>query len=621
MRPNASGAYLYKALLPSPPGCLCPSPASPFSELTLPTVSSQQGVGDLLSSVLTDLDFDKEKFFGLVIDDCSFAPALLRNLPSSSMKHVCVGHRLQTTLRKAFQRGLDQETSIAALIASAKATVRHIRNSSDLRSKLQAKCDANQLQMPKTFLELNPVRWNALLQTVESVLSVRQALEPLLNNTDLPAKVLGLSHPSAFDLLDQLIAPLALVRRISVALSDSSEPTLRDTVSAILHLKKDIINRCANDQIDDRIKTILRCILEALATHFETFSELETMALVLDPRARPSMGDDEWRSWYQQGVEALRSYDYPDPLPALPALHDLDDDGWLPPRSIDISFAVSIDAELEHYLNGRPLPKSTDILEWWTNWSFEYPRLSYLARRLLCIPAAQTVSEADFSLMKRLCIEHKLSFDPRTANKQRVSQLVAARSYRDSSKDKVEYRHVLAESRKYRTREAHQRKWVAHRGLQSLLGPSRPSSLMETDDSLSDDWSDSDTEDTLFEEEIAPRKRKQNALPEDTPAARYAPSDQETLSLTKDKPYVEFDACSDAGELILAFFGNLSFNFVTDWESILGPDYPLFCDFAPTSNCSHPIVQWGMKLSPKGKEKFELGRREAIDRIGPLKYL
>ena len=56
-----------------------------------------------------------------------------------------------------------------------------------------------------------------------------------------------------------------------------------------------------------------------------------------------------------------------------------------------------ISAEIEGYLNSKPVPANTNVLEFWKQNQYIYPIMSRLARKILCIPAASSTSERVFS--------------------------------------------------------------------------------------------------------------------------------------------------------------------------------------------------------------------------------
>lgn len=53
--------------------------------------------------------------------------------------------------------------------------------------------------------------------------------------------------------------------------------------------------------------------------------------------------------------------------------------------------------ELNEYFKGALAPGSCNVLIWWKERAFSYPKLSQIARDLLCIPGSSVLSEQAFS--------------------------------------------------------------------------------------------------------------------------------------------------------------------------------------------------------------------------------
>ena len=58
---------------------------------------------------------------------------------------------------------------------------------------------------------------------------------------------------------------------------------------------------------------------------------------------------------------------------------------------------VSIEDEIEMYLQSKSPPRSTNIFEWWKLNEPRYPNIARLAKSMLCIPATSTAAEKIFS--------------------------------------------------------------------------------------------------------------------------------------------------------------------------------------------------------------------------------
>ena len=59
---------------------------------------------------------------------------------------------------------------------------------------------------------------------------------------------------------------------------------------------------------------------------------------------------------------------------------------------------------------------NSDPLLWWTVNGKKYPRLSKLAKRLLCVPASSTASEQSFSTSGHIAEQRRASLTPANIN-------------------------------------------------------------------------------------------------------------------------------------------------------------------------------------------------------------
>lgn len=68
--------------------------------------------------------------------------------------------------------------------------------------------------------------------------------------------------------------------------------------------------------------------------------------------------------------------------------------------------------EIAAYLLHTPLDKEEDPLAWWKKNQDQYPRLSILARKYLCITATSSPSERVFSTGGNIVTCHRNSLKP-----------------------------------------------------------------------------------------------------------------------------------------------------------------------------------------------------------------
>ena len=69
----------------------------------------------------------------------------------------------------------------------------------------------------------------------------------------------------------------------------------------------------------------------------------------------------------------------------------------VPPSSSTTQLEDSIKAELDNYLMTPTIDGEEDPLAWWRMHNVNFPRLSKLARKFLCVPATSSPSERLFS--------------------------------------------------------------------------------------------------------------------------------------------------------------------------------------------------------------------------------
>ena len=561
-------------------------------------------MSETLLITLRDMGLDHHKVSGLVVDNRDAARKI--DLWDSCLKHVCVTHRLHETLRKAFQRGLDADSSLASLFTSAMAAARLLLNVP---------------QIPETITSRSPLPWNSLLHDLEVFRWMRVPLTALLGDGGR-VELQSLCHPSAFPLIEQFIAVLNKFKSAIATTRALTKPTLHHVVTIVLNLKRDLRTRCESDEIDDQVKAILQLLLTELEAQFGSFSDLEKMAFVLNPLLKDPRDNSEWSIYYNEGVEALRKIDY-EPVNLPPPVINKNDALSLPPACIRSHhmYSASIDTELGYYTKTAPPSTDSDLLAWWSSNASFYPRLSSMAKRLLCISASHYTSPKDLTFMKLICAERRTSLPFVTEPQQLISQFAALRHCEFYAGAKARVAYAETNFSADFEQEARTRKLVSHRNF--ALPPDHDSSDYHYASEEKDVFIANDSEVKESEEGGASKKRQQDALPEDTPE-RYAASVHDQTTSEEDdaepelEPSVVFDSCDSAGELIFAFFGNVSPKFVPKWKSILGDYYHLFCDFAPVPHCTYPIVQWSMKLSADGKSHFGMGRREAVDWIGKL---
>ena len=83
----------------------------------------------------------------------------------------------------------------------------------------------------------------------------------------------------------------------------------------------------------------------------------------------------------------------------------------------DVGDNLSVEKELERYLNEPKLSEDSDpLLDFWKKKETEYPRLSILAQKYLCVQATSTPSERIFSKMGNVVSKKRNKLTPSHTN-------------------------------------------------------------------------------------------------------------------------------------------------------------------------------------------------------------
>lgn len=72
--------------------------------------------------------------------------------------------------------------------------------------------------------------------------------------------------------------------------------------------------------------------------------------------------------------------------------------------------------ELQHFLKEPTLDPDSNALEWWQKNQDRFPKLTKLARKLMCIPASSVPSERVFSTSGNIVTKLRSSLKPENVN-------------------------------------------------------------------------------------------------------------------------------------------------------------------------------------------------------------
>lgn len=266
---------------------------------------------------------------------------------------------------------------------------------------------------------------------IQRVLQQEEAITQVLS-ADKKARHLILSWQD-IHVLESIHKVLGPLLEFTDALSAEAYVTV-SYVKPVLHLfESDILAPKEDDT--ELTGSIKRAILDYLREKYDdpATQELLNMASFIDPRFRstyvPESKIEELKERVTSEAEAL--------LPELPTSQS---DAAATPteeatpaakrekRSLGSFFKQPvqqhtktqrelIEAELSGYLHGVKPDSDTDPLRWWKAHEANYPRLSNLAKKYLCVPATSSPSERAFSASGNIVTCHRASLKPETVDR------------------------------------------------------------------------------------------------------------------------------------------------------------------------------------------------------------
>ena len=83
--------------------------------------------------------------------------------------------------------------------------------------------------------------------------------------------------------------------------------------------------------------------------------------------------------------------------------------GYYEPGDCKVIMSNTVAEEVELYVIEKPIPTDSDPFKWWSQNATSYPKLSKLARRLLCIPGTEVPSERVFSTAGNVVTQKRAS--------------------------------------------------------------------------------------------------------------------------------------------------------------------------------------------------------------------
>jgi hypothetical protein len=395
----------------------------------LPQDHTGENLADAFTSTLEAWTLDVAKQVCLTTDSASNMINAAQRL--NWIRLSCFGHNLHLAITKAIK----DDTRCTRAIDLCKKIVSAFSTSWKRKRELH-KCQVDLGLKQQSLVADCPTRWGTtgkmLCRILEQEEAIRRALSMDRKVTHLLPKWQDMDVIKA---IHDALSPLS-------TLTDLLSGENYVTVSVICPMLRLIESRILKEKDTDTqlTKDIKDKICSDLTSRYESYDSsvlhLLNMASVLDPRFKmnyidSSIIDDLRTSLLSEGEEITivgctgaldteltmgNNTDVTEPPPSKKRnIGSLFKDGEEEQLPI-LSPSQRIKAELDTYLSSRNLDMEGEPLLWWKQHNVEYPILSKLAQKYLCVCATSTSSERLFSTSGSIVTPQRAGLKPEKVN-------------------------------------------------------------------------------------------------------------------------------------------------------------------------------------------------------------
>lgn len=321
----------------------------------------------------------------------------------------CQDHIYNTVLRHALDvTALTTDAlDVAETLTAAKSLVRYVK-----QSGLAA-------QLSKTVLQMGETRFSTVYLTLNSVQGVYHELHEKLEARGEAARIENIA-PDTLGFLVDLLKPFYEAQR---ELEGDKYPTLNLVCLWFERLKR----HCQSQALDSPQQAAVRSRLSDWLPRKVLIHDLHKVATFLWPKFNQlrMLSAQDRDHVYSHVRSLLRDMTASSPeedategdedaMPPLAKRSALDFTEW---ENMPSGIGEEEEDEVTIYTSQRPVMQDErDLLGWWRRNSAMYPRLSKLARDVLCIPASSSSSERTFSVAGRTISQRRTQLKPATVD-------------------------------------------------------------------------------------------------------------------------------------------------------------------------------------------------------------
>ena len=356
---------------------------------------------------------------------------------------LCIDHQIQLVI----QDSISSVPQVEATIRHFKALSSKCHKSTLCEDRIQKEIDALNAESGSAAINYRkiitpvPTRWNSLCMMLESVISMRKALEsirdfPGKDKADL-AKVIP--DEEDFDLMEEILPTLTNFKITSESLSADLQPTLHLVVQSLFSLDFDM-EKTTSSMDESVAKSFILSLRENLKKRFPDFgttSMAYAVGSLLHPfyRGAPLSMTNRFDDVFNEIIKKHPSYlDWQQNQEEQRQAGENEDEETLleedplmraskayqqPSTSVNGPQKSKIELEFELFLAHPHVKneKSMNPLEWWKKNSEIFPLLSGIAKKWFCIPASSATSERVFSAGGNIVSYKRTRLEPDNVDK------------------------------------------------------------------------------------------------------------------------------------------------------------------------------------------------------------
>ena len=325
----------------------------------------------------------------------------------------CSLHMIQNAIKDANK----STKGVTKTVIKAKKVIKHIRKSNLAANRLKKACSKvghKCLQLKKCV----DIRWNSEYVAFERLLYHQECIEMMDRNQELEKISKFILNRNDWRILKVLVDILEPVKVLTSTLETQSKPSINRVAEGLFDIDEGLRRNLENPAIPAVTKAYARNLKNHLIARFPNYGLDEKFVLFdnfLDPHLRGIHIEQKGlMAGAKAGVKTLiKAYNVSEENG-----ENESDDGSSENMSATQRLLMSrkerqpvssifdeqssgekaADAEISLYMTLPYCTRNVDVLSWWSENEKRLPRLSILARWILCIPAGSAASEQLFSM-------------------------------------------------------------------------------------------------------------------------------------------------------------------------------------------------------------------------------